>query len=107
MTLPFALPALPRWAWFIIGGALLILAFYLALDAYGDSRYEAGEKAADAKWEEAERRLLKQAAQAGSEADKKAAARAVEFAAKVEEEKARLDQAAAEGSSPLDVLFGE
>lgn len=103
--MPAFLALMPRWAWFAIGAVLLVLAFYIALDRYGDARYEAGEKAADAKWEEAERRLLKQAAQAGTEADKKAAARAVEFAAKVDEEKARLDQAAAEGSSPLDVLF--
>lgn len=103
MTLPFTLP---RWAWFAIGGLVLLLAFYLALDAYGDSRFDAGKAKADAEWAEAEKRLLKQAAEAGTEADRKAAARAVEYAAKVQDEKERLDQAEAEGSSPLDVLFG-
>ncbi len=85
---------------------LLLAGFYLLLDAYGDSRYHAGETAADARWEEAGRKLEKQAAQSAGKADAASVARTMDFNAKVAEEKEKLDAAAVDGSSPLDVLFG-
>lgn len=97
---------LPRWAWFAIGGLFLLLAFYLALDAYGDSRFDAGKAQADAEWKAAEAALLEKAANARTEADKRAAANAAEYAAKVQDEKEKIDAAISEGSSPFDVLFG-
>lgn len=101
--LPFAMP---RWAWFVLAGVMALLAFYLALDAYGDSRYREGKSAADKAWQEASNRLIDKAAKAGTKADTKAAARAADYAAKVEDEKEKIDAAVKEGSSPLDALFG-
>jgi hypothetical protein len=85
---------------------LILAAFYLALDAYGDSRYREGEAHADAKWKQASDRLITKAANAGTKADKTAAARQADFAAKQEDEKEKIDAAVQHGSSPLDVLFG-
>lgn len=103
MTLPFTLP---RWVWFAIGAGLLILAFYFLLDAYGDSRYREGKSDEAAAWKAAEAELLKKAANARTEADRNAAVREVQHAAKVEEEREKIDEAVRNGTSPLDVLFG-
>jgi hypothetical protein len=96
----------PRWAWIALGGLLLIGAFYAALSAYGHERYKAGKKAADDAWIEASNKTIQKAQSAGTAADTKAAARVADFAAKVEDEKGKIDAAQKEGSSPLDVLFG-
>lgn len=85
---------------------LILAAFYLTLDAYGDSRFDAGKAKADAEWQEAHDRLIEQARRAGQKADQTAAAQAADYAAKVEDEKERIDEAVKEGSSPIDVLFG-
>lgn len=106
MALPFAMPALPRWAWIAIGAVLLLLAFYVALDRYGDARFKAGHEQADKEWQEASARLVEKAHKSASKADAAAAARAEDFTAKVEAEKERIDAAVQEGSSPMDVLFG-
>lgn len=97
------LKRVPIWVW--VGLAALI-AFYFALDAYGDSRYREGKKDADAAWIKASDELLKKAADAKTAADKAAAAREADYAAKVKTEKEKIDAATAEGSSPFDVLFG-
>jgi hypothetical protein len=91
---------------FIIGLLLVIGAFYIALDAYGDSRFREGRAVENKAWKDAQDRLLKQAAESATAADKKALAATVEHAAKVEEEKEKVDAAIADGSSPFDVLFG-
>lgn len=104
--LRLAAAGVPRWAWVALGAVLLIVAFYLALDAYGDSRYREGKRAADAAWQAASDKLIEDAAKAGAKADKKAAARAADFAAKQEQEKERIDHAVEQGSSPFDVVFG-
>jgi hypothetical protein len=86
---------------------LLILgAFYLALDAYGDARYGKGKSDTDAAWKAASDKTVAKAATEGRKADQMAGARAIEYAAKVEEEKEKIDAAIEDGSSPLDVLFG-
>lgn len=100
-----ALASVPRWAWVALGAVLLVLAFYFALDAYGDARYREGKKDADAAWIAASNKLIDQAQKAGTKADEKAAVRAADFAAKQEDEKEKIDAAKAEGSSPFDVLF--
>lgn len=100
------LTGIPRWAWIALGGVLLLLAFYWALDSYGDRKYAEGKDAADKAWIAASDKLIKKAQAAGTEADRKAAARAADHAAKVEDEKEKIDAAVKEGSSPLDVLFG-
>lgn len=104
--LPFPIPALPKWAWYAIGIALAALALWLLLDAYGDSRYREGKKDEAAAWQAASDKLLAKAAEAETEADKRDAARAADYAAEVAEEKERIDHAIQEGSSPMDVLFG-
>lgn len=96
----------PRWAWVAIGAVVLVLAFYFALDAYGDSRYDAGKKDADAAWQAASDKLIQKSQDAGTKADKAAAARDADFAAKQEAEKEKIDAVLEEGGSPLDVLFG-
>jgi hypothetical protein len=85
---------------------LILAAFYIALDAYGDSRYDAGKAQADAEWKAASDKLVQKAQDAGTKADKAAAGRAADYAAKVEDEKERIDAAKEDGSSPMDVLFG-
>lgn len=100
--MPFTIP---RWAWFAIGGALLLLAFYLTLHAYGHAQYNAGKAAADAEWKAASEKLVDKAHKTGAKADVEAAARASDYAAKVQDEKEKIDRATEEGSSPFDVLF--
>jgi hypothetical protein len=99
------LKGIPSWAWAVIGAVMLLVAFYFALDAYGDSRYDAGKKDADAAWIAASDKLVKKAQDAGTKADKAAAGRMADQAAKVEDEKEKIDAAKADGSSPFDVLF--
>lgn len=90
-----------------VGVPLLILAaLWWALDSYGDRRYAAGHADADKEWQEASDRLIEKAQKAETKADTAAAERAADFAARQEDEKEKIHEAVAEGSSPLDVLFG-
>lgn len=102
MTLPF----IPKWAWYAIGGLALALAVFLAVRSYGNGRYDEGVTDTDAKWVEASDRLKEQAAQSATRADDAAVKRLEEFETQVEDEAKALEAAKAEGSSPLDVLFG-
>lgn len=89
-----------------VGVPLLILAaLWFALDSYGDSRYADGHADADKEWREASERLIEKSQAAGTKADKAAAARHADFAAKQEDEKEAIHAALEEGSSPLDALF--
>lgn len=87
----------------VIGIALFA---WWRLDAYGDKREQEGVEKTDAKWEEASARLKERAAQSATRADDAAAARLDEFETQVEDEAKALEAAKADGSSPLDVLFG-
>lgn len=106
IALGAAVKSVPKWAWIALGAVLLIVAFYMLLDAYGDARFDAGKAKADAEWQAAQDKLIAEAAKAGTEADRAAAGRAADYAAKVADEKERIDKAVEEGSSPIDVLFG-
>lgn len=106
LALPAALSRVPKWAWIALGAVLLLAAFYFALDAYGDSRYREGKKDADAAWQAASDKLIQKSQDAGTKADKAAATRQADFAAKQEAEKEKIDAVLEEGGSPLDVLFG-
>lgn len=106
LAIPAIVKRVPRWAWIALGAVLLLVVFYIALDAYGDARYDKGKADADAAWIEAGNRLIAKSQKAGTKADKAAAAREADFAAKQEHEKERIDEAVAEGDSPFDVLFG-
>ncbi len=97
---------MPKWAWVALGGVFLVAAFWIALTLYGNARYNAGVTDTDAKWAEASRRLENQARAAGTRADTREAERIEDHAEAVADERERLDEAIATGSSPLDVLFG-
>lgn len=84
---------------------LILLVLWLALVAYGNSRFKAGEQAADAKWIEAGRRLEEQARQSADAATKNEAPRIRDRLDQVAEEKERIDAAVAAGTSPFDALF--
>jgi hypothetical protein len=93
----------PLKTWLLIAGALAVVAGVLW---FGHARYQAGVRDTDAKWEAAGERLVKQAQKAGTNADRREAARIEDHAAAVAAEKERIDEAVAAGGSPLDVLFG-
>ena len=101
--MPFAMP---RWGWFAIGGALLLVLFYMTLHAYGNSRYKAGKQDADAAWIAASNKLVEKAQNAGTKASAAAAARTADFATRQEAEKREIEKAQDNGTSPFDVLFG-
>jgi hypothetical protein len=84
---------------------LVLIAFYFVLSAYGNARYREGVAAENASWRLAQDALLKRAAESAGKASSEDLARQAEFAAKVEDEKEKLDAAVADGSSPFDVLF--
>jgi predicted lipid-binding transport protein (Tim44 family) len=84
---------------------LIALVIWLALDAYGDSRYREGKKDEAAAWQEASDKLKAKAAATATKADDAAAKRAEEHVAKVEKEKEAVAAALEEGRSPFDALF--
>jgi hypothetical protein len=95
------------WAWIAAIGVpiLIIVGLYLAVDAWGDSRYRSGKADEKATWIAASDKLLRDAAGAATAADKISAAAAVDFAARQEDERNRIDAAIANGTSPVDALF--
>lgn len=89
-----------------VGIPLLILgAFYLTLDAYGDAKFDAGKDQADKEWKAAADLVDAQSQGAADAADIPADQRAADWAARVEQEKARLNETINEGGDPFDVLF--
>jgi hypothetical protein len=86
--------------------ALILLGLYLALDAYGDSRFRAGRAVEAQLYKKASDKLIEQAANARTGANSASTARVLTHVAQVEEEKEKIDDAIANGTSPLDVLFG-
>lgn len=91
----------PLLAYGVVIAALVGAIWWLRADAYSD-----GVTATDAKWEEAGRRLEQQAREAAGKADAASVQRVEQNNARVAQEKEKLDEAEAAGSSPLDVLFG-
>jgi len=86
--------------------AVLAFGVWRWLDSYGDRRYKEGVAATDMKWEKASAALKAQAAQSAGKADDAAANRLTEHLAQATKEQEKVDDAIANGSSPLDVLFG-
>jgi hypothetical protein len=101
--MPFTLP---RPLLYAIGALVALLALYLLIDAYGDARYDKGKADTDAAWVAAGEKLEEQAAAAAKDADAPAVKRVEAWNEKVETEKERIDAATADGSSPLDALWG-
>lgn len=100
------LTGIPKWAWALLGAAVLVI----AVMAWGNSRersgYKQGEAATDAKWEAASAKLKEDAAKSATKADDAAVKRLEEHVEQAEEDQAAVDAAIREGSSPLDALFG-
>jgi hypothetical protein len=84
---------------------LLLIAALLALDAWGDSRFRAGKADEKAIWQAASDKLIKEATVSAEAADRKEVPRLVEQAAKVEQERNRIDAALENGTSTIDALF--
>lgn len=99
------LRALSPRAWGYIGFGLLSLAVWLLILAWGNSRYNAGVTDTDVKWQAASAELAKKAANSADAATRQEAPRIVNHAAQVAAEKERIDEAVADGRSPLDQLF--
>lgn len=111
MPLPFALPAIlakpaAKWIAAAVSLALIVLLMVLALDRFGDARYREGAADADRKWQEAAAKAQRQSEKAADKASEKAAIREADFAKRAADEKERLDETAAQGGDPFDVLFG-
>ena len=98
----------------LVGDRLAPLAAYLSVlvllvcavlvlrwDAYRD-----GVRDTDDRWEQAGRRLEEQARRAAGAADAASVHRVEQDNARIAQEKEKLDEAEAAGTSPLDVLFG-
>lgn len=99
-------PGIP-WKWIGIGlGALLIVAtVFFSIRAYGNARYDAGVSDTDAKWIEAGRIVEENNRAAAAAADDGAEEREQGFAEALQEEKEKLDEAAANDDDPFDILF--
>ena len=94
------------WAAVALAAVASIVILVVVVLSWGQSRYDAGVTATDARWVEAGRRLEEQAATSADAADRREAPRIENHTARVAEEKEKIDEAVAAGSSPLDVLFG-
>ena len=97
---------LPRWAIEVIAAALLIVGAWLALHFYGNHRYNEGVSAEDAKWASAAQQLKSDAANAANSADANAAANFANYVQQHSKDQEAVNAAEANGSSPLDALFG-
>lgn len=92
----------PLKTWLMIGGTIALVAAVLW---FGNARYQAGVADTDAKWEAAAEKLAQQARQSADVATQREAPRIAAHAAQVAAEKEKIDEAIAEGRSPLDALF--
>ncbi len=90
-----------------IGIFLLIVGLiWWRIDAYGDSREEAGVNKERAAWVEAGEKLKADAAKSATRADDLAVKRLEEHKEQIDEDRKAVEQAVENGTSPLDALFG-
>ena len=96
------------WGLLIALGVAVVI--WLLILAWGQARYDAGHAAgaaeADARWEAAADRVRQRLNRSAGRADAREAGRIRQHQAAVAEEKEKIDEAVADGRSPLDVLFG-
>jgi hypothetical protein len=90
----------------IVGLIIVIAAFWLAMHFYGVHRYNEGVSAEDAKWATAVAQLKSDASNAANNADANAAANLANFVQQHSADENAVNAAEANGSSPLDALFG-
>ena len=89
----------------IAGVLILLVTLYFAIDAHGDSRFREGRAVENAVWQEAQDILILKAAAASTAANTEDLARQIDHAAQVEQEKDKLNEAIANGTSRFDALF--
>jgi hypothetical protein len=89
-------------------GLLLLVIGAIAL--WGHSKYKAGHEAGvtetDAAWQKASDELMREAGKSATKADDRAVAALEEHKEQISEDRAALEKAKEEGSSPFDALFG-
>lgn len=90
-----------------VGLPLLIIGLvWWRVDAWGDRRFNQGVEAHRAEVRAATEELKASAERSATRADDAAALRVEDHLQQTAEERERLDEAAQNGSSPIDVLFG-
>lgn len=103
------MPVIPFWLK-IVGPLALFAVVIGGIMAWGNGKYRAGKsdgiEEADAKWQAASDKLKAQAEASATKADDAAVKRLEEHVAQANEDAAAVEKAKAEGSSPLDALFG-
>lgn len=90
----------------VVAVSLLIWFISHRISEYGDAREADGVAKEKAAWVEADRKLQERVVEAKTKADASAAIRQIKHDAEVIAERKEIDEAVAEGRSPLDVLFG-
>lgn len=88
--------------WLMTGGAVALIALFIW---WGNERHTQGVEETDAKWQLAADKLAAEAAKSADAATRREAPRIAAHAAQVAAEKEKIDEAIAEGRSPLDALF--
>ena len=89
----------------VMATIIILASIYLAMDAYGDARYDAGREDADAEWKAASERLEEQSRNAATDAEREAVAREREYLERLEAERNAIDETVERGGDPFDVLF--
>ena len=99
----------PR-VWKFLGIALAVVALLWlinhAIKSYGDVRYNDGVAAEKAAWQEADRQLQIKVIKSQAIATKDAVKREATYAAQVSKEREKINEAATDGRSPFDFMFG-
>lgn len=100
---PFTIP----WKWIGVAVAALVIVstVFFSIQAYGNSRFEAGEAKADAAWAAAADKLEEESKASATAADVPAIERQIEYNEKLAEEKDKIDEASETGGSVFDVMF--
>lgn len=94
--------AVPLKTWLALGAAVTLVALFIW---WGNARHSQGVEETDAKWQLAADKLARDASKSADAATRKEAPRIAAHAAQVAAEKEKIDEALADGRSPLDVLF--
>lgn len=101
--------AIPFWAK-IVGPLVALALLAAAFAGWSHHQYSKGHKdgvaEVDAQWAAATEKLKKQASESATRADDQAAKRAEDFKVQADSDRKAVEDAQANGSSPIDVLFG-
>lgn len=89
-----------------LGILLLVGAVWLSIHLWGNHRYDEGVSAEDAKWQSAVEQLKSDASNSAANATTNAEKNAANFVEQHTKDQEAVNAAEANGTSPLDVLFG-